>query len=425
MIRVLCYAAVFAATNALAAALPEASSLAVETPDPGIAALHDFVRAATVVDGYLGGVTLLVHDDRIVDTRAYGHRDLARRDPMTQDAIFRVYSMTKMVTAIAVLMLVEEEKVALDYPVGKHLPELAGQQVLAGGSAGAPELRAPLQPVTIRHLLTHTAGFAAGRSGDEAVAALLERADTHGARDLHGFVARLARVPLAADPGTRFGYDGAASEVLARVVEVVSGQEFDAFVRTRILEPLRMGDTGFEVPPSQRHRIADLTRMADDGRLMLDASRSAQRPGVRLHDYPSGAGGLYSTAHDWARLCRLLLDGGTLDGVKLLKPETVDTMLANQLTMLDPPVHQFSAAEGFGFGGYVVRDTVLRGEPGSVGQFGWSGAASTMFTIDRKQRLAVILLLQHLPREDLPTGVRDLPRIAARVRTLAYGALLP
>lgn len=383
------------------------------------------MRETTAADGYLGGVTLVVHDDRVVDVRSYGHRDLARRDPMREDAIFRVYSMTKTVTSVAVLMLVEQGKVALDDPIGKHLPELAGLKVLAGGSAELPELRTPARPVTIRHLLTHTAGFAAGLPGDTVASALLERADTHGAQDLRGFVARLARVPLAADPGTRFGYDGAATEVLARLVEVASGHDFDAFVRTRILDPLRMRDTGFEVPASQRHRIADLTRMGDDGRLALDASRSAQTPGVRLNDYASGAGGLYSTAHDWARLCRMLLDGGTLDGATLLKRETVDTMLANQLTMLDPPVHQFSAAEGFGFGGYVVRDIALRGEPGSVGQFGWSGAASTMFTIDRKQRMAVILLLQHLPREDLPQGVRDLPRVAKQVRTLAYAALVP
>lgn len=390
---------------------------------PGLTAVHARLRDAVGPRGYLGGVVLAIDDGRVVDVHADGHADLARKRPMRRDAIFRVYSMTKPLASVAVLQLVESGRIGLDEPVARYLPEFAGLRVLAGGDVDAPMLRAPARAPTIRHLLTHTAGFAAGRPGDAVADALLARADLHGARDLAGFASRLATVPLAADPGTRFGYDGAATEVLARVVEVVAGEPFDVRLRARVLAPLGMRDTGFSVPPSQRHRVVDITRMGDDGRLVLDEGVSARSPGVPLQHYPSAAGGLYSTAADYARFCRMLLEGGTLDGVRVLRRRTVAMMLENQLTMLDPPVHSFNAGEGFGFGGYVVRDAAHGGEPGAAGRFGWSGAASTMFAIDPATRRGVLLLLQHLPREDLPAGVHDLPRIAPAVRTTAFAAM--
>ncbi|MEZ0469645.1 serine hydrolase domain-containing protein [Luteimonas salinilitoris] len=402
-----------------ASPLPPAEPAEVGVSPSRLARLHAFMDEATGPRGYLGGVTLVVRDGRIVDWRAYGHRDLARSEPMPRDAIFRLYSMTKTVASVAVLMLVEEGAIALDDPVADYLPELAEPRVLVGGSADAPQLRPAREAVTVRMLLTHTAGFPAGLEGDGEAAELLERADPHAASDLRGFVARLAQVPLAAEPGKRFGYDGAALEVLARLVEVVGGQPFDAFLQSRVLAPLRMHDTGFRVPDDQRGRVADITTMGEDGRLVRDDGPSAVRPGAPLNAYPSGAGGLYSTAGDYARFCQMLLDGGELDGVRILGRKTVELMLQNHLTMLDPPVTQFSDAEGFGLGGYVVLDVAARGRPGSVGQFGWAGAASTSFTIDPQERLVAILMLQHLPRD----GVDDLPRIGGRFQTLVYQSL--
>jgi CubicO group peptidase (beta-lactamase class C family) len=381
--------------------------------------LHRYMREATAADGYPGGITLIARDGRIADWQAYGHRDLERRAPMPRDAIFRIYSMSKTVTSVAVLMLTEEGRVGLDDPIGRHLPELAGRQVLSSGTADAPDLRPAREPVTIRMLLTHTAGFPAGLAGDEAATELLERADPHAADDLGGFVERLARVPLAAEPGSRFGYDGASIEVLARLVEVVAGQPFDAFLQARLFDPLRMPDTGFRVPEQARDRVVDITTMGDDGRLALDDGPSARHPGAPLNAYPSGAGGLYSTAGDYARFCQMLLDGGELDGVRILGRKTVELMLRNHLNRLDPPVTQFSDAEGFGLGGYVVLDVAARGRPGSPGQFGWAGAASTSYTIDPQERLVAILMLQHLPRD--VDG--DLPRIGSRFQTLVYQAI--
>lgn len=399
----------------LPAATPESSGFSAQR----LERLHRFMRDATGPQDYLGGVTLIARDGKIVDWRAYGHRDLTRKSPMDKDAIFRLYSMTKTVTSVAVLMLVEEGRVALDDPIGRHLPELAKMQVLSGGTADAPQLRPAAKPITIRELLTHTAGFPAGLKGDEPAVTLQERADPHGAADLRGFVERLSRAPLAAEPGTRFGYDGAATEVLARLVEVKSGAGFAAFLRKRLFDPLRMSDTDFSVPESKRSRIADLTRMGDDSRLALDDSVSARHPGEKLNAYDSGAGGLYSTAADYARFCQMLLNGGELDGASVLGRKTVQMMMSNQLTMLDPPVTQFSDAEGFGFGGAVVIDVAKRGMPGSLGQFGWPGAASTTYTIDKQERMVAIMMLQHLPRE----GVEDLPRISRDFYRLVYQGL--
>lgn len=404
-----------------AAALPQAGPAGEGYSAPRLERLHEFMAQTTDERGYLGGVTLIARNGRIVDWRAYGHRDLARGRPMRRDDIFRIYSMTKTVTSVAVLMLMEEGRIALDDPISRHLPGFDAPQVVAGGSADAPRLRPASRPITIEHLLTHTAGFAAGRPGDDVALQLLRRADPHAAGDLRGFVERLSRVPLAADPGTRFGYDGAALETLARLVEVVSGQPFEVFLQRRVFAPLRMRDTGFQVPAAQRARVVDISTMGEDGRLRLDDGPSAREPGAPLNAYASGAGGLYSTAGDYARFCQMLLDGGTLDGDTLLGRKTVELMLRNHLTMLDPPVTQFSDAEGFGLGGYVVLDPARRGQPGSEGQFGWSGAASTSYTLDPQENLVAILMLQHLPREDRA----DLPRIARRFYALVYQGLAP
>lgn len=383
--------------------------------------LDGFLRQTTGSDGYLGGVSLIMRDGRQVDLRAYGYRDLARTQPMQADTIFRLYSMTKPITSVAVLQLMERGLLGLDDPVSRYLPEFADMQLFVGGTADAPQLREANSPITIRQLLTHTGGFATGGVGYEQPTRLLERADLHGSATLEEFSQRLGQVPLATEPGSRFKYDGTGIEVLARLVEVVSGQSFDAYLQRHILQPLGMRDTGFSVPQRERHRIADITVMGADGRLRLDDGPSAREPGARLNPYPSGAGGLYSTAGDYARFCQMLLDGGRRGDTRLLSRKTVELMMMNHLTQLDPPVTEFSDAEGFGLGGSVVLDVAGRGRPGSVGAFGWSGAASTTFTIDRQEKLVAILLLQHLP----DGSGRDLPRIGTRFYTLVYQALEP
>lgn len=403
--------------------LPSAASAAAEGFSPArLQRLDDFLGGATGPEGYLGAVALVVRNGKVVTVQAHGHRDLARSQPMTEDAIFRIYSMTKPITSVALLQLMEQGKLGLDDPVGRYLPAFAHLQRFTGGTADKPVLAPVERPVTLRQLLTHTAGFATGGEGFEEATRLLERADLHASPDLATFAARLAKVPLATEPGTRFKYDGTGIEVLARVVEVASGEPFDAYVHRHILAPLRMRDTGFSVPDASRARVVDLTRMGAGDRLERDGSHSARHPGESLNAYPSGAGGLYSTISDYARFCRMLLDGGVLDGQRILGRKTVDLMMMNHLQgQLDPPVTEFSRAEGFGLGGAVILDVAGRGRLGSVGAFGWSGAASTYFTVDRQERMIAILLLQHLP-DGQP---HDLPRLATPFYNLVYQALEP
>lgn len=420
----LCGMALSLASVAVAASPSPANAAGAGADSPRLPAerlqrLDGFLEDATDAQGYLGAVSLVWKDGAIVQSQAYGYRNLARTSPMRKDSIFRIYSMTKTVTTVAALMLMEEGKLELDDPVEKYLPEFSGMQVFVGGSADKPELHPATAKITLRQLLTHTAGFAT--AGNEEATKLLERADLHGSADLAEFSERLAKVPLAAEPGTRFSYDGTQIEVLARVVEVASGQRFDAFVQQRILVPLRMDDTGFSVALAKRDRIVDITTMGADGKLRLDQGPSALHPGEMLNPYPSGAGGLYSTAPDFMRLCRMLLDGGTLEGVTLLDRRTVEQMMVNQLTFLERPATQFSDAEGFGLGGSVLLDPAGKGRLGPAGQFGWSGAASTYFSIDPKERMISILLLQHLPNG----AANDLPRIATPFYNLIYQTLTP
>ena len=382
--------------------------------------LGDFMQ--TVIDSrnYLGAVTLIARNGKIVDWRTYGQRDIARKTPMARDSIFRIYSMTKTVTSVALLTLMEEGKLLLEDPVAKYLPEFGGMQVFIGGSADVPQLRPAAGPITIRHLLTHTAGFATSGGKDDEAVKRFNRFDLHQSPTLKAYTEYVARQALAHDPGEKFNYDGVPIEVVSHLIEIVSGMRFDEYVRAKILAPLGMKDTDFSVPPAKRARIADMVTTEADGRLAITKVRHAIHPGESLNPYPSGAGGLYSTPGDFLRFCQMLLNGGSLDGVSILGRKTVDLMMANQLTHLNPPVNSFNAGEGFGLGGYVVLDVARRGRPGSVGQFGWSGAGATYFTIDRQEKLIAMLFMQHLPQE-LP---KDPPKISVKFYNLVYQSLV-
>jgi CubicO group peptidase (beta-lactamase class C family) len=410
------------ATAALLAAV--AAPAAEPGTAPGVSAarierLSQFLRDDTQPGGHLGAVAVVVRGDRVVYAQAFGHRDLARRDAMRQDSIFRIYSMSKPIASVALLMLMEEGRLTLDDPVSRHLPEFAGQQLMSGGTPSAPQLRAPARPLTLRHLLTHTAGFAT--RGDDPAHALLAAAAPSGATTLEGYARRVAAVPLAAEPGTRFAYDGVNTEVMSRVVEVVAGQPFEQFLQQRLFTPLGMKDTGFSVPPAQRHRVADLSAVGPGGTLVRAPGRSAAVPGEPLNAYPSGAGGLYATAADYLRFARLLLGEGQVDGQRLLARKTVVLMRSQHLAHLDP-IAGLSPGEGFGLGVSVVTDPARRGRLASAGAYGWSGAATTYFTVDPQESMIALLLMQHLPRDDAPG---ELPKPSVKFHNLVYQALEP
>ena len=410
---------------ALAVAAAAQPARAQELTAQGRERISSFMAEATGPRGHLGAVTLLARAGRVVELQTYGSRDLQRRVPMTADAIFRIYSMSKAVAAVATLILVDQGRLSLDDPVARHLPDFERLQVFEGGTAAAPQLRPARRPITVRQLLTHTSGFATGGRGIEEPSLLLQRAGLQGSADLKDYAAGVARLPLASHPGERFRYDGVQYEVLGRLIEVASSMPLEAFVQQRIFGPLKMVDTGFSVPSAQRGRIVDISTMGPAGSLVLAGGPSATEPGVRLRPYASLAGGLYSTAPDFMRLCQMLLNGGTLDGAQVLGRDSVATMLSNQLVQTDPPPGllptQARPGEGMGLGGWVILDEPQRSRPGSVGSFGWSGASSTYFMIDPKLQLIAILLLQHLPPDDGP----DLPKLNTRFFDLVTQALAP
>lgn len=359
--------------------------------------LHRNLSQAVDDGRYAGYVTLLARDGRIVDWHAHGWQDVATRTPLQRDSIVRIYSMSKIVTTVAVLLCLEDGKLLLSDPVEKYLPALAHRKVLTGGTADAPVLVDAVRPVTVRDLLTHTAGFYydAPWSADPLPIELMKRARVWEARDLDDFVARLARLPLHEQPGTRFRY-GVNVDVLGAVVEKVSGQSLDRFLQERIFGPLGLRDTGFWVPEEKRSRLAVVHQRAAAGRLEpapLFPGTDATPAGGLL----SGGGGLYSTAADYARFAQMLLNGGRLDDVRLLSRKTVELMRQNHIAHLADP-HPFQTPWlGFGFG--VRINTAPGAGPllGSPGVFGWDGAATTLVQMDPQERTVAILLVQHFP----------------------------
>jgi CubicO group peptidase (beta-lactamase class C family) len=348
-----------------------------------------YVQAAIDQGQYAGAVTLIARDGQVVHWQALGYRDAARSDAMRPDAIFQIYSMTKPIASVAALLLLEEGKLSLEDPVSRYLPEFARMQVLEG-NADSPRARPAARPITIQHLLTHTAGFAAGETLRGPAVERLNAARLDESPSLAAHAASIAALPLANDPGTHHSYDGVNTEVLSRVIEVVAEAPFDEFLAERVFAPLRMIDTGFAVPPDKRKRIVEMTSTDATGRLVI-ASADVNPMGEMLKRYPSGAGGLYSTAGDYLRFCQMLLNGGELEGAVVLGRKTVELLMANHPS-----------------------------QPGSVGQFGWSGAAATWFTIDPNEKLIAILMMQHLPR-----GLaRDPPRLGQPFKNLVYRALV-
>jgi CubicO group peptidase (beta-lactamase class C family) len=350
----------------------------------------------TVDDGsHAGYVVLLARDGRIGEWWAHGYRNAVTREPLVEDDLFRIFSMTKLVTSAAVLLLMEEGKLKLDDPAGRYLPALSFPKVLAGGTAEAPVLVAAQRAVTIRDLLTHTSGFTYDDNGPAALAPAWIRAQVFAAADLDGFVARAAAVPLAFQPGTAFHY-GISTDLLGAVIEKVSGRSLDAFFAERILGPLGMVDTGFWIPEEKRRRLALIHQRGPDGRLALETFHNrlwlTATRGLR-----SAGAGLFSTAADYVRFAQMLLEGGQLDGVRVLSRKSVELMTRDHLSALADPHPYGDRSQGFGLGVRVTTDLGQSPTLGSVGAFGWDGMATTTVQIDPRERLVAIALYQHLP----------------------------
>lgn len=367
--------------------------------------LHSYFEKLTQSGERPGAITLIARNGRIVDWRTYGLRDVENKLPMEKDTIVHVYSMTKPITSVAVMMLVEEGKLSLDDRVEKYIPGFKGLKVYKGGTVERPELEDAARPITVKHLLTHTSGLVYGW-GNDNVSAMYRKADPLGAPSLKEFIERLVKLPLAFHPGERYEYS-MSIDVLGYLVEVVSGEPFDQFVEKRITGPLKMTDTHFKLPEAKRARLAKIYSRRE-GKLV-------EQRGLQTGGVPYGGMGLYSTIGDYARFAQMLVNSGQLDGVRLLGRKTVDLMMMNHLGGLSRPTIGGDDANGFGLGGAVRIDVARSGRPVSEGLFGWDGAASTYFRVDRKEKLALLLFLQWMPF-DQPT--------LSLYETLVYQALV-
>lgn len=374
----------------LPAATPESQGMSSERLARGRAEVQRFLDEGK----HAGAVSLVVRNGKMVDWAAYGKRDLEAGLPMEKDTIVRIYSMSKIVTSVAALTLLEEARFRLEDPIGDYLPELAHMKVLTGGTAEAPLLADAKRPITIKHLFTHTSGLTYD-FGESPVEKLNRAAKLPEAPSLADFVVRVSRLPLAHEPGEHFFY-GVSTDILGALVEKVSGRPFGAYLEERIFRPLGMKDTGFSVPEAKQSRLAKIYEKGKDGKLQPAKPLFGIQPspGPKLE---SGGAGLFSTAGDYARFMQMLLNGGQLDGVRVLSRKTVELMMANHLNHMERTTHQFSESDGFGLGGGVRLDLAKGNTLGSVGQFGWDGAATTHARLDPKERTVMILLMQHFP----------------------------
>ena len=387
--------------------------------------IESFVKAKYIDSGKLPcALTQVWRRGQLAYTSVLGSADVERNKPLKADTLFRIYSMTKPITSVAFMMLVEEGLVALDDPVHRFIPAWRDQGVFVAGAPSAWQTRRVAEPMRMIDLLRHTSGLTYGfqqRTNVDAAYRKLKLDGVDSEGGLQAFVDTLGTIPLEFSPGEAWNYS-VSTDVLGYLVEAISGQPFDVFLKTRIFDPLKMGDTGFFVPEDQRGRFAACYALTSSGKVVLqddpETSRFLSDPSVK-----SGGGGLVSTADDYMRFCRMLLNGGELDGARLLSPKTIKLMTMNHLPGGKELVHMskslFSEAvfEGLGFGlGFAMTiDQARTKNLGSLGEYFWGGMASTAFWIDPVEDLAVVFMTQLTPSSSYP--------IRRELRTLVYSSL--
>jgi len=376
------------------AQLPSTSPARAGFDPARLEVLHAITQHFVESGQHAGAITLLARDGKLVDFQTYGYRDIEKQLPMERDTICRMYSMSKIITSVGALILFEEGRYNLDDPVSKYLPELTEMKVMTGGTAEAPQLEPLKRPITIKHLLTHTSGLIYDFDGNDELHKLYKRAALWSGPGLSDFIAKVGKLPLKHQPGDAFTY-AINTDVLGTLIERVSGRTFCAFLQERIFQPLGMKDTGFDVPETKMNRVAKTYKHGPDGKL-VEAEPLINTWPEAGRGIESGGAGIFSTAGDYARFALMLLNGGTLEGHRILGRKTVELMTANHIAAL-PNNQAATRAKGFGLGVEVTTDLGQLTMPSSVGQFGWYGAATTYCQIDPKERIVAVALSQHFP----------------------------
>jgi CubicO group peptidase (beta-lactamase class C family) len=349
----------------------------------------------------------------------YGLCDVEAKKPVADDTIFRIYSMTKPITSVAILQLYEQGRFLLNTPVSAFIPAFKNLQVFASGDATHYETVPAQREVTFRDLLTHTAGFTYGTFGSHPVDTMYrERAPTTGT--LAEMIEKLGTVPLLFSPGTRWNYS-VATDILGYLVELIAGQPLDEYFAQHIFAPLGMVDTAFFVPPEKQARLAANYAFQEGGFRLIDAPTTSTY--LKPPTFRSGGGGLVSTAYDYWRFAQMLLNKGELNGVRILGRKTVELMTTNHmpnhgdLSSMGVPVFSETPYDGIGFGlgVSVMLDPAKAQILGSPGEFAWGGAASTAFWVDPAEEMIVILLTQLMPSSSYP--------VRRELRVLTYQAI--
>jgi len=382
-----------------ARAVPASVGLDAARLDEATALLKRYVTDQKIA----GAVAAVARKGKVAYLEAVGVQDLQTRAPMTEGSIFRIYSMTKAVTSVAVMILHEEGKFTLTDPVAKYLPEF--KNVLVSVPQGAP--RPPARDITIEDLMLHTSGL------NHRTSEIYRREQVRSRSDsMSTFLANLVRVPLMEDPGTRYRYSEGTS-VLGRLVEIWSGQSFEAFLDERVLRPLKMVDTGFVVRPEQRARFTTVYALAPTGGLTpteLETVPFTERPALI-----EGAVGLVSTVPDFMKFSLMLSNKGELDGVRILSARTVDTITKNGLS--EAVLKARGGPMGWGLANVNVLLNPTGANPANVGEYGWDGSAGTIFWIDPSKEMVTILMTQSAPAN--PDSIRQ--RFKAIVQQAVVG----
>jgi CubicO group peptidase (beta-lactamase class C family) len=396
----------------LPVASPEAVGMSSEKLSEVAPALQKVVDDGKVA----GAIVAVARHGKVVLMESVGYSNIEEKEPMSTNAILRFYSMTKPITSVAIMMLVEEGKIGLDDPAAKHLPEFDGLKVYVSGTGEDAELAEQVRPMTVRDLLRHTSGLTYGFFGQTPVDRQYVAAQILWPQDtLEQTAAKLAKLPLLYQPGTRFNYS-VSTDILGLIVQRVSGQSLDDFFAEQFFEPLQMRDTAFYAPPAKADRLA-INYSPGSGDQALQVIDSAPNSAfLKPPTLLSGGGGLVSTARDYLRFCVMLANRGELNGVRLLQPETVDRMTLNQLPKSAYPIAIGEPRPGIGFGlGFsVVVEQTPQSENARIGEYGWGGAASTHFWISPRDDLAVVVLTQLMPFTSL---------LEDTVRPLVYDAI--
>jgi len=403
----------------------------VKPEDVGLSSLRlarigDHMKRYIDAGKMAGTLTLVARRGQVAYLEPQGHLEIERRRPVTADAVWRIYSMTKPITSVGLMMLYEEGRFQLDDPVHRFIPSWQNLRVFVGGNYPTFKTAPGERPMTIRDLLSHTSGLTYGfmeRTNVDAAYRKLDVADqTRSGYTLQDMVDTLAELPLEFSPGTRWNYS-VATDVIGHLIEVISGQRLDAYLRARILEPLGMRDTGFVLEDERAARFAANYERQGDGSLkMID---NPEQSSYRKRSFFSGGGGLLSTAPDYFRFTSMLQNMGELDGVRLLGRKTVELMTMNHLPggqdltdLAQAGMFTETAYAGVGFGlGFSVQQSPARAQIlGSAGEFAWGGAASTAFWIDPAEDLIVIFMTQLMPSSSYP--------LRRELRVLTYASLV-